>query len=176
MNETPDISLLPLINSPQINCLNEAHGHALSGIIASKTFNMTSAFLQSDLDEQLLLTIPFTQPVRIRSLIIKTASDVTQGPKVIKILINRRNIDFEDVQEGSESDVSQILVLTEDQVKEGKRIPLRFVRFQNVSSLHVFVESNQSDGNTTRIEALDIFGIPVEATKDLIGLKKQDDD
>lgn len=55
----------------------------------------------------------------------------------MKIVINRDSVGFEDVEDAGEGEVAQLLDLTEAQVTGGQRIALRFVRFQNVSSLHV---------------------------------------
>jgi len=52
-------------------------------------------------------------------------------------MVNRSSIGFEDVEDAVEPAVAQILDLTEEQVEEGQKIALRFVRFQNVNSLHV---------------------------------------
>jgi hypothetical protein len=59
-----------------------------------------------------------------------------QAPQRIKLLVNRPNIGFEDVEEAEEPEVAQILEISEDDVKEGRPIALRFVRFQTVTSLH----------------------------------------
>lgn len=80
----------------------------------------------------------FNQTVRIKSIAFKT-SNIPQGPLQIKLLINRPSLGFEDVDDADEKQVAQILEVTEDQLKDGKRIPLRFVRFQSVNSLHVSV-------------------------------------
>ena len=111
----------------------------------------------SDADEQLVLNITvsrplsrvrgapcrltypipqFNQAVRIRSLVIHTAN-ASQGPKLIKLFVNRPNIGFEDVEDASDGEVAQTLELSEDDVRQGKPIQLRFVRFQSVNSLHV---------------------------------------
>jgi hypothetical protein len=74
--------------------------------------------------------------VRVRSIVLQTPSR-EQAPKTVKLLINRPSLGFEDVEDADEPDVAQILEISEDEVKEGKRIPLRFVRFQAVNSLHV---------------------------------------
>ena len=75
----------------------------------------------------------FNQTVRIRSIAIQ-ASNVAQAPRKIKLLINRPTIGFDDFSEG---EATQEFELSEEQVREGKRIPLRFVRFQAVNALHV---------------------------------------
>ena len=56
---------------------------------------------------------------------------------MIKLLINRNAIGFEDVEDAEEPEAAQVLEVSEDAVKEGRPIDLRFVRFQSVNSLHV---------------------------------------
>lgn len=66
------------------------------------------------------------------------SSSPAQAPKLIKILVNRPAIGFDDVENAQESEVAQIIELTPEQVAgEGQAVPLRFVRFQSVNSLHV---------------------------------------
>ena len=72
--------------------------------------------------------------MRVRSISIK-ADPVPAGPKAIKLFTNRTSLGFEDVEEAA--DPVQILELDEKTVREGNRVPLRYVRFQSVNSLHV---------------------------------------
>jgi len=153
--------------------LNESSNHPFKAIVASKSRNSSGSYLLSDADEQLLLNIPFNQAVRVRSIVIQSSS-AEQAPKRIKLLINRPSLGFEDVEDADEPDAAQVLELSEVDVKEGKRIPLRFVRFQAVNSLHVFIASNHGDRDETRVDVVDVFGVPVETTKDLSGLKNQE--
>ncbi|KAG8925960.1 hypothetical protein FRC02_009295 [Tulasnella sp. 418] len=176
-----DISLLEFIDTTQVNCLNENPEHTLKPIIANKVRNTTDAYLESDADEQLLLTLGFIQTVRIRSIVLYTKNP-SQGPKEIKIVANKPSIGFEDVESAQEPEVAQVLEVPEDLVKDGRHIHLRFVRLQRVNSLHVsvvlclgslriantmflisqiFVASNQGGEDETRIDAIDIYGQPV---------------
>lgn len=161
-DEQKDRSLLEFLDTSQLNCLNEAENHSLKGILQEKVKNSDpNKYLLSDADEQLLLNLHFNQGVRIRAISI--ASDkVDQAPKRIKLVVNRPAIGFEDVEDVEEPAAAQILELTEDQVKQGQKILLRFVRFQSVNSLHIFVESNQGGEDETLINSVDIFGTPVE--------------
>lgn len=76
--------------------------------------------------------------VRIKALRIHSF-EASRGPSVIKIFVNRPSIGFEDVQDVQEQEVAQVVRLSEEEVRVGKRIPLRFVRFQSVNSVHVSI-------------------------------------
>ena len=65
------------------------------------------------------------------------STELAHAPKLIKIAVNNPHIGFEDIESANEPQVAQVLELTEEQVTNGTPIPLRFVRFQAVSSLHV---------------------------------------
>jgi hypothetical protein len=91
----------------------------------------------------------FNQAVRVKSVVLHTANS-QEGPKLIKLLVNRLAIDFGDVED---AEVAQVLELPEDAVKEGRTIDLRFVRFQSVNSLHVS-EAFGSHHRTPRVTAL----------------------
>ncbi|KZT03457.1 DUF1000-domain-containing protein [Laetiporus sulphureus 93-53] len=166
--ESEQTSLLEHLDLQQLTCLNEEGEHTLKSIVSSKTKNSSSSYLLSDVDEQLFLNVTFNQPVRIRSIVIQT-SNVAQAPRKIKLFLNRLTIGFDDVED---SEPAQEFELTGEQVTEGRRVPLRYVRFQAVNSLHIFVESNQADEDQTRIDAIDVYGFPVTGTRDLSGLKK----
>jgi PITH domain len=80
----------------------------------------------------------FNQPVRVRSIILHTVEPHwRKGPNLVKLLVNRNAIGFEDVEGVEEPEVAQVLEVPEDAIKEGRPIHLRFVRFQSVNSLHV---------------------------------------
>ncbi|KZP29991.1 DUF1000-domain-containing protein [Athelia psychrophila] len=169
-----DISLLEHLDLSQLNCLNESQDHTLKSILSTKSKNTTSSYLLSDADEQLLLNVAFNQAVRVRSITIKS-NDAGRAPQTIKLFTNRPVLGFEDVEDASEPEAAQIIDLSSDDVKEGKPITLRFVRFQAVNSLHIFVQSNHGEEEESRIDAIDVLGVPVEATKDLSGLQNQEE-
>lgn len=80
----------------------------------------------------------FNQTVKIRSIALQTAN-VVQAPKTIRLFINRPSLTFSDVEDAD--DFVQEIELGEDDVRDGKKISLRFVRFQSVTSLHVSYSS-----------------------------------
>jgi hypothetical protein len=77
----------------------------------------------------------FNQTVRVRSIILK--SNGPNGPKNVKLFINKPSLGFEDVEDAEEPEAAQVLTFSEEDVKEGKHVNLRFVRFQYVNSIHV---------------------------------------
>ncbi|KAG6818577.1 hypothetical protein H0H93_003849, partial [Arthromyces matolae] len=155
------VSLLEFLDVNQLNCLNEDTGHTLKSIIGHKGRNHSENYLESDADAQLLLNIPFNQTVKVRSIVIY-ASNMEQAPHTVKLAVNRPNLGFDDIEDAKETEVAQILELTEEDVKNGKAVSLRFVRFQAVNSLHIFVSGNRGDEETTRIDSIDILGYPVD--------------
>ena len=52
---------------------------------------------------------------------------------------------------------------------DGKEIPLKYVKFQDVQNIQFFVKDNQSGDEVTQIEFLEMFGTPKQTTnmKDL---------
>ncbi|KAI0653209.1 DUF1000-domain-containing protein [Cubamyces menziesii] len=172
MAET-EVSLLEQLDLSQLTCLNEAQEHTLKSIVANKKKNTGSAYLLSDADEQLLLSLPFSQTVKVRAIALQT-SNVAQGPRKIRLVINRPSLSFDDVED--EASVVQEIDLSEEDVREGRKVPLRFVRFQSVNSLHIFVVSNQGGEDETRIDAIEVFGTPVMGTRDVSGLRKVEDE
>uniref|UniRef100_A0A8B9CY40 Thioredoxin-like protein 1 n=3 Tax=Anserinae TaxID=2068722 RepID=A0A8B9CY40_9AVES len=160
-NEDTDIpkgymDLMPFINKAGCECLNESDEHGFDNCLRKD-----STYLESDCDEQLLITVAFSQPVKLYSMKLQ-GPDNGQGPKYIKIFINLpRSMDFE---EAERSEPTQALELTPDDIKEDGIIQLRYVKFQNVNSVTLFVQSNHGDEETTRITYFTFIGTPVQAT------------
>lgn len=149
------MDLSSFIMKQQCECLNESDYHTFP-----QCLNSDSGYLQSDEDEQLIISIAFSQPVKVHSLKIKTTAE--NGPKNIKLFINQpRTIDFE--MANSNTSV-QDLTLSAKDVEEGNPVPLRYVKFQNVQNLQIFVVDNQNGSETTRIDHLVIIGSPISTT------------
>nr|XP_021143997.1 thioredoxin-like protein 1 [Columba livia] len=160
-NEDTDIpkgymDLMPFINKAGCECLNESDEHGFDNCLRKD-----ATYLESDCDEQLLITVAFSQPVKLYSMKLQ-GPDNGQGPKYVKIFINLpRSMDFE---EAERSEPTQALELTADDIKEDGIIQLRYVKFQNVNSVTLFVQSNHGDEETTRITYFTFIGTPVQAT------------
>lgn len=146
--------LTTAVDKSKSECLNEADDHTFQNLFQE------NGYLQSDCDEQLLLNLAFNQPIKLHSLKIKCGAE--NGPKLIKLFINLpRTLDF-DQAVGMEA--VQELTLTPKDLSGESPVPVKFVKFQNVQDIQIFVKNNQSGAETTRIDQLSIIGVPISAT------------
>jgi len=139
----------------QVDCLNQQENHGVRSI-----YNKDDTYLESDVDEQLLISIPFNQAVKVHSMKL-VAKDIEHAPKTIKIYANRLNIGFDETDSIEET---QSLELSKTNYEENAIIPLRFVKFQNITNIALFVQDNLGDEETTIIKELHFIGSPVETT------------
>lgn len=76
----------------------------------------------------------------------------------MKVYANCDNLDF---GEASSLPAVQTLELSPDALK-GEKVPLRFVKFQSVSSVQLFIEENQDDSDVTFLNNLQFYGVPID--------------
>eukprot|EP00128_Syssomonas_multiformis_P012279 Colp12_sorted_trinity150504_noHs@17698 len=150
-------SLVEFIERKQVECLNESDDHT-----AKYIFEKNDAYLESDCDEQLLLSIPFNTPVKIHSIKF-TAPDPAKAPKTVKIFANViSTLSFESAESGA---ATQVLTLTAaDFDKDAPPIALKYVKFQNVRNVTLFFPDNQGKEDTTAVSYIGLFGTPLQAT------------
>lgn len=48
---------------------------------------------------------------------------------------------------------------------KGNPVPLRFVKFQSVQNIQIYVRNNQSGGEVTQLDYLGFIGSPIMTTK-----------
>ncbi len=88
--------LAPYLDKSKSECLNEADDHPYGHCLTSG-----GGFLESDCDEQLILSLSFNQAVKVHSIKVKAPRD--KGPKSVRIFQNQPNtLDF-DSADGSTS-------------------------------------------------------------------------
>jgi len=151
-----------LVNS-SCECLNESDDHPLSNCL-----NSDSGFLESDVDEQLILCLTFSQSVKLHSIAIKGPAD--KGVKHIRIFINQpQTLDFDQV---SSRESIQDITFTKEQITNCTPVALKYVKFQNVQSILIFVQNNQEDTETTVIQQLKIIGSPVSEQTNMSDFKR----
>ncbi|VAI23253.1 unnamed protein product [Triticum turgidum subsp. durum] len=88
------------------------------------------------------------------------------GPKTVKLFSNREHMGFSNVNDFPPSDSVD---LSSSHLLEGKPVTLKYVKFQNVRSLTMFIEDNQSGADITKIQKIALYGTTVDTTnmKDL---------
>ena len=153
----PHVELTPFITKSGCECLNESDDHPLAHCLDGSK----QTYLESDCDEQLIITFAFSQPIKLHSIKLRAPEEF--GPKTMKLFLNQPiSLDF-DKAESSEP-VQQLEVKKEDLVDDADPVEVRYVKFQNVNSLTIFVKDNQTGKETTRITQLTLIGSPVAAT------------
>jgi hypothetical protein len=146
--------LKPFIEEKSCTALNEIDKwqNALLG-------NQPGMFRSDEDDPELILHIAFNQIVKIHSIAIEAPEE--NGPKTVKLFINRQTIDFNDAKS---SEAVQTLEFDKKQLSDGSPVELRFVKFQSVQSLSLFFANNQSDSDQTIIKSINFFGTPIATT------------
>mmetsp|Transcript_10285 Transcript_10285/g.15785 ORF Transcript_10285/g.15785 Transcript_10285/m.15785 type:complete len:214 (-) Transcript_10285:111-752(-) len=142
------LSLRPQIDLPNVYCLNEEVENAGRSVIKlhEERLSLTPSLTSPEDDPELLLFIPFTESVTLQSISIRSsASEETVSPKTVKIFTNRDDLDFDMVRELAP--MMKLELLPPDHFPDGTiDYPCRPAgRFQNISSVAIFVEDNYDD-------------------------------
>ncbi|CAN0829444.1 PITH domain-containing protein At3g04780 [Linum grandiflorum] len=176
------VDLVDFVDWSGVECLNYNSAHPIANALKQVMILLGFCFellkqgyreddglnLESDADEQLLIYIPFNQVVKLHSIALKGPEE--EGPKTVKLFSNKEHMGFSNVNDYPPSDT---IVLSEDGV-QGKPVALKYVKFQNVRSVTIFIEDNQAGGDVTKVQKIAFFGSTVETT-DMKGLKKIED-
>jgi hypothetical protein len=134
---------------------------------ASTGKDTKSDWVESDVDEQLMLYIPFTSTLKIHTLQItslppKSDDDDDEAPvrpKTIRLYTNRQhNLGFEEAEDIEPTQTFELKPSDWDESTGTAKLELRFVKFQNVYSVVVFVVDGEGDGEKTRIDRVKIVG------------------
>jgi len=146
--------VFPYIDQKMCECLNESDATPFRSFIEGKSK------LVSDCDEQLILHYGFNQNIKLQSFKIKASAE--KGPKSLKLFINQpKTLDFDAAPSMT---AVQEIQLSDADLKGENLVDLRYVKFQNVSNLQIFIADNMSGDETTEIESLTFYGMPVSTT------------
>jgi hypothetical protein len=173
------------IDFSAVQCLNEAEPRSASKIL-QKTWterNNPEPELNSDVDEQLLLHIPFVAlltssdviellndtvrfagQVRLHSILIRT-STTPSAPSTLHLHINRDDLDFT-----LASDLTPTQTLSIGQSNDVQEYPVKRALFNSTRSLDLFFEDNWGGGDedVTRISYLGFKGEFMKLSKEPI--------
>jgi len=108
-------------------------------------------YIESDADDQLIIRVPFTGSVKLRSLLLKSGPG-EQTPAKVALFANIDNLDFSDAQD--KEPLQQFDVAVGREVGE---YPLKPAKFPNVSTITLFFPASQG-AETTRIYYIGFLG------------------
>jgi hypothetical protein len=142
-------------------------------------------WVESDTDEQLMLYIPFQSTLKVHTIHITSLppdssdddeDDVPMRPKNIQIYSNRAHVlGFEEAEDIPATQSITLGARDWDPKTGTAKIELRFVKFQNVTSLVLFVVDGDGTCEKVRVDRLRIVGETGEK-RDLGKLEKIGDE
>lgn len=137
-------------------------GEESTGVESSK-----NDWVESDTDEQLMLFVPFRATVKVHTLQItslprslsQSQVEPPMRPRTIQLYSNRSHVlGFEEAEDIPPTQKITLETADWDQKTGTAKVDLRFVKFQNVTSLVLFVVDGDGDRDAVRIDRLRIIG------------------
>jgi len=156
-----------VIEKSKCNVLNAANPDALLTILGLQDSGGTTV-MKSDCDEQLLISVAFNPAVKLHSVSVTGGPE--GGPTSIRLYANAgRELDFDDMESLPST---QTLELTRQDISSGQPVPVKYVKFQDVLTLALFVPANFDGSDETCIQRIKLIGAPKSIT-DMKALTKQ---
>lgn len=143
-----DFSLYQYIDTAKLQCLNEKEIRSCVSQFRSWESRLQNTnVLESDADEQLLIFIPFTGQVKLKSIAIRTHPD-SQAPKTIKVFANADpSMNFDQAEQTKPTQQLELLQ-PQDIPLEPVQYPLKTSLFPCVWSITLFIQSNYGSDST----------------------------
>lgn len=143
----------------------------------------TKDWIESDVDNQLMLYVPFTSTLKIHTIQITSNPPLDEDddetpvrPKTIHVWTNRQhNLGFEEAEDIPSTQTIELKESDWDKETGTAKLELRFVKFQNVYSLVLFVQDGEGHSEKTRIDRIRFIGETGEK-RDMGKLEKIGDD
>jgi len=149
------IDLLPVLNAKGCECLNQNSDHPYTNAL----YSAGDSYLESDCDEQMILSLEFTAPVKVHSLRLHGPPE--RGPRTLRLFTNLPyGLDFDSAMSNV---AAQEFTLNGKELK-GELIKLKYMKFQSVNRLTIFIQDNQAGDEITQINYLQVIGSPMTAT------------
>ena len=142
-------SLNDVVDLQKVVCLNGTHRDPASVFRQGNT-----SVLSSDADEQLLITVEFTESVKLHGISI-VAPGGDSAPATVKLFNNPGGeMDFSNAE--SDKPTQQLELELEDCTSDSFN-NLQFVKFQNTYKLVIFIEDN-AGADSTELTNIELFG------------------
>lgn len=165
----PLADLAEQFETPQCHCMNEKTEHNLRHCIDVDARESAATYLESDADEELVIHLKFMSAVKVSAIRIE-GINADSAPSSVRLFVNHTNLDFDSAKDEKPT---QEIALRPSDVAPGAahHVETRFVLFQNVSTLSIFVAGNHGDEECTAIKSLMVLGEPIQQA----GLKRSAD-
>ncbi|KAM3352480.1 hypothetical protein ACQJBY_023998 [Aegilops geniculata] len=151
------VDLVDFIDWNGVECLNQDPAHGIANALKQVHREDERLHLASHSNEHLLIHIPFVQPVNLHSALFKGPEE--EGPKTVKLFSNREHIGSSNLSGFPPSDSVD---LCSTHLLQSKPATLNHVKFQNVRSLTILIEDNQTGVNITEIQKIQLYGTTLE--------------
>lgn len=143
------------VDHDRITALNESEVGAAARIVKPYDARLDEAHvLTSDVDDDLLISIPFTGSVRLRALLLRSGPGGAT-PRAVHLYKNIESLDFEDAASETPPPTQKLTSIPE--TSEVVEIPLLAARFPDVQTLTLYVPGSL-DGARTRLSFIGFRG------------------
>ncbi|KAF9414476.1 PITH domain-containing protein 1 [Podila epigama] len=168
-DESPELalvheSLYSKIDHDNVICLNESEPGAGKSVLKPWHEKMDDTkFVESDADEQLILRIPFTGMVKLKSITLRSDPGET-APRKLKAFVNVDDLDFDNAESTQATQEWDLVEDTNGQVAE---YATRVAKFTSIRSLTLFFGENFG-GDITKVNFIGLKGEYSEFKRDPI--------
>ena len=124
-------------------------------------------YVVSDTDAQLMLYVPFQSTLKIHTLHITSTplasseddNDAVAKPSIIRLYTNRAQIlGFDEANDANPTQEIMLSAKDWDSTTHTAKLELRFVKFQNVTSLVIFVAEAEGGAEKTKVDRIRFVG------------------
>lgn len=124
-------------------------------------------WVESDTDEQLMLYIPFKSTLKVHSLHVTSLppsdndddDETPMRPRTVSLYTNRSHVlGFDEADDIPALQTLEIKPEDWDAKTGTAKIDLRFVKFQNVTSLVIFFVDGDGDNDKLRLDRIRVIG------------------
>lgn len=123
------------IDRDQVTCLNERVDGSARAIIRPYDARFeTGTVLESDVDDELIVYVPFTGSVQLRALVLRSGPGAAT-PRAVHLFKNRDSLDFDEAAHGQATQKLESVPESPDVVE----IPLLAARFPDVQSVTLYI-------------------------------------
>ena len=143
------------VDRDRITALNEREAGSAARVVKPYDARLDETHvLESDVDDELLITVPFTGSVRVRALLLRSGPGGAT-PRAVHLYKNAESLDFDDAADESPPPTQKLTSVPE--TSEVVEIPLLAARFPDVQALTLYIPGSLG-GARTRLSFLGFRG------------------